>query len=219
MSLRGLLGSVEEPATTATDWVMAALASAWAFQLLSSGVERGAAGVPTRIWGVAFTATALSALVGGVVHGWQRRMGHCLAQPLWRGTLHLLTVAGAAVTVAALLVLPPGPIRTVVLVIAGVKLVVANLLLLRDPSFRIALTDYATALGMVVVMQAWAWWRHQAPSTPWIAAGVALSALAGCVQALEVSPHDRFNHNDLYHVLQIGALWLLYRGGLLLGPA
>jgi hypothetical protein len=36
------------------------------------------------------------------------------------------------------------------------------------------------------------------------------------VQITELAPHRRFNHNDLYHVIQIVALYLFHHGGLVL---
>jgi hypothetical protein len=46
------------------------------------------------------------------------------------------------------------------------------------------------------------------------AIGVSLAALAALV--LKLAPHRHFNHNDLYHVIQMGGLYCLYRGALLL---
>jgi hypothetical protein len=34
------------------------------------------------------------------------------------------------------------------------------------------------------------------------------------VQARRLAPHRLFNHNDLYHVIQMVALYAFYRGGL-----
>jgi hypothetical protein len=46
------------------------------------------------------------------------------------------------------------------------------------------------------------------------AIGVSLAGLA--VLVLKLSPHPHFNHNDLYHVIQMGGLFCLYRGAVLL---
>jgi hypothetical protein len=46
------------------------------------------------------------------------------------------------------------------------------------------------------------------------AIGVSLAGLA--VLVLKLAPHPHFNHNDLYHVIQMGGLYCLYRGALLL---
>ena len=43
-----------------------------------------------------------------------------------------------------------------------------------------------------------------------------VSLVGGIVQARRVAPHRHFNHNDLYHVIQMVALYLFYRGGALL---
>jgi hypothetical protein len=40
--------------------------------------------------------------------------------------------------------------------------------------------------------------------------------VAGIVQARRLALHRLFNHNDLYHVIQMVALYTFYRGGLLL---
>ena len=63
------------------------------------------------------------------------------------------------------------------------------------------------------------WIRVRPRSAPWVWGSIAVSVLAALVQHFGVSPHPRFNHNDLYHVIQIIALWLLYRGGLLMTSA
>jgi hypothetical protein len=50
------------------------------------------------------------------------------------------------------------------------------------------------------------------PASRWILAGVGVSVLAAGVQASGLALHRHFNHNDLYHVIQIAAMILLYAG-------
>ncbi len=212
----GLLRHVEEPATLVTDLIMAGVAGYWAVILVGAGAGRGDAGVATLVWGAAFIATALAAAIGGVVHGFQQRMGPRRARPLWRATLHLVTLASAAMLAAAVLVFAEPWVRSVGLAAVALKLLAASALLAARPEFRFALVDHAIALAAVLALQLVAASTYGAASAPWIIAGIVVAALAGGIQAFRVSPHPRFNHNDLYHVVQIGALWLLYRGGLLL---
>jgi hypothetical protein len=49
-------------------------------------------------------------------------------------------------------------------------------------------------------------------SSKWILAGVAVSIAAGAVQASGFDLYRHFNHNDLYHVIQIAAMLLYSRG-------
>jgi len=41
---------------------------------------------------------------------------------------------------------------------------------------------------------------------------VGLSVIAGLVQASGFTLHQHFNHNDLYHLIQIAGVVLLYHG-------
>lgn len=209
---RSLLRGIEEPTTLLTDLVLGTLALFWAAALLAAD-----AGLPTAVWGAGFAATGVAAILGGVVHGFQHRMGPRHARPLWRATLHLVTLSSAAMLAAALLVFPPSLLRTAGLAVVVAKLLASSALIARTPEFRIVLADHAVALAGVLALQLAAWLGHGAASAPWIVAGIAVSVVAGAIQALGIAPHRHFNHNDLYHVVQIGALWLLYRGGLLLG--
>ena len=57
--------------------------------------------------------------------------------------------------------------------------------------------------------------RH-AMSALWMAGGMLVSFMAAAVQVNGVALHDHFNHNHLYHVIQMGGMYLFYRGALLL---
>ena len=52
-----------------------------------------------------------------------------------------------------------------------------------------------------------------------IIAGIGVSILAALVQQSGFDLHRHLNHNDLQHVVQMLAVWLLYRGGTLLRDA
>lgn len=49
-------------------------------------------------------------------------------------------------------------------------------------------------------------------ATQWLIGGVVLSLLGLGVQQGGIGLGPNFNHNDLYHCVQIGALYLFYRG-------
>jgi len=82
--------------------------------------------------------------------------------------------------------------------------------------FRYVIYDYAPALVIILGLQIWCWLQFRSPAAPWIAAGILVSVLAAVIQAARLAPHPQFNHNDLYHVVQMAAFVLLYRGGRLL---
>lgn len=53
-------------------------------------------------------------------------------------------------------------------------------------------------------------------SAIWLLAGVALSLAGLAIQQSTLSFGESFNHNDIFHTIQIPALWLFYRGARLL---
>ena len=81
---------------------------------------------------------------------------------------------------------------------------------------RMVIYDGALTMLVVIVLSTWGAWAQRMPSATWILAGVLVSMLGALFQQGRVSIHPHFNHNDLYHVIQTGAMYLLYRGGLLL---
>jgi hypothetical protein len=50
----------------------------------------------------------------------------------------------------------------------------------------------------------------------WLKRGLVVSAIGVALWVGKVSPHPQFNHNDLYHVVQLVGLYCFYRGALLL---
>jgi hypothetical protein len=50
----------------------------------------------------------------------------------------------------------------------------------------------------------------------WLKRAVVVSLAGLGVLVLKLAPHPHFNHNDLYHVIQMGGLYSLYRGAELL---
>jgi hypothetical protein len=93
--------------------------------------------------------------------------------------------------------------------LAGVKLIAYEGWMFRHDQFIWVIADTVSTMAVVFILHAW---RHREPGARPILAGVALSALAAGAQALGPDLHEHFNHNDLYHVLQIAAMALFYRG-------
>jgi hypothetical protein len=136
----------------------------------------------SRFWALAFFALGLGALLGGTWHGFWQ------SDLLWKATT-----------------LSTGKLRAGLMAFAVVKLFAYAAWMLQHDDFIWVVTDTASALLVVAILHAWRF-------NGWILLGVAVSILAGLAQASGFALHQRFNHNDLYHVLQIAAMFLFYRG-------
>ena len=209
---------LDEPATTITDYAIAALCAAFAVGTARAASRADAASV--WVWAMTFLPTGAAAALGGTAHGFASRMPPARQRAVWRATLYSLSATAFAMLAAVALTLggPSSALPRAAVLAAGVaKLVVTARLIAARAEFGDVLRDYGSSMALLAVAQAWAYAARQAPSAPWMIAAVVLSFAGGAVQHFRLAPHPRFNHNDLYHVVQMGALYLFYRGGVLLG--
>ena len=180
---------MSEPTTVLTDYALAAVSIFLGLKLIEK----------SKLWAVAFLALALGALLGGTWHGfWQSDL-------LWKATTLSVGVASFGMVAGSASAVTTGGLRSALIAFALVKLIAYAAWMLYHDDFIWVVADTASALLIVAILHAWRF-------SGWILAGVAVSVLAGLAQASGFALHARFNHNDLYHVLQIAAMFLLYRG-------
>ena len=190
--------TITEPATLVTDYLMALLAVAFAMLLGS----RPAPAAHTAWWRVAFACLGASAFLGGSYHGFHESMPWWLADRLWSATVATGSLCSYAVMRAvALQWLTTGRARSwsrVALLKLGAALV-AGLL---HPVFAVVVWDLGAT--MAFALAAGATGRRRGPRAfQFLATGVGLFLAGAVIQQAGLSPHPAFNHNDLFHVLQI----------------
>lgn len=184
--------------TLATDYLLALVAA-----ITGVLIVRASAGQSSRrAWGAAFLAASAAAALGGTHHGFALEL-------LWTPTVLVIGVASAGMLVGSAFATMRGPARRAVLLFTVLELAVFALWMLSHDSYGWVIVDSAGALVVVALLHA-ARWRE--PPSRWILGGAAVSAAAAVVQAARIAPHPAFNHNDLYHLIQIGALLLFYQG-------
>jgi hypothetical protein len=142
---------------------------------------------------------ALAAFLGGTWHGFLQ------GKLLWKATLLAAGGASFAMLAGSAFAVLSGTPRAVLLALASVKFLVYAAVMLTRDEFIFVVIDSGIALALVAALHLWRW-------NAWIVAGVAVSVLGALVQASGLAPHRHFNHNDLYHVIQVAAMLLLYRG-------
>lgn len=180
---------ISEPMTLATDYLLGSVAAWLAFKTFRI----------SRFWSLAFTALALAAFLGGTWHGFVQN------DVLWKATLLAVGVASFAMLAGSALTVTWGLPLGALIAFAIVKLAAYSAWMLFHDDFIWVVADTGIALAIIGVLHLWRF-------NGWMLAGVAVSVAAGAVQASGLALHRHFNHNDLYHVIQIAALVLFYRG-------
>lgn len=204
--------NIHEPGTLISDLLLAAVSATLATRL---GRATGRDNTPARGWVWTLALAAGSSALGGLSHGFGPELARSAEALLWRATLWALNLAAAAMAWSLVdeLMETAGRRWWRAAVVAKATVFV-GLTALR-PQFVVAIVDYGTAMLAWLVASAVCGrvWRG------WFAAGVTVSIVAAVVQQAGPDLAVHFNHNDLYHVVQMAALWLLYRGARQLGRA
>lgn len=146
-----------------------------------------------RMWALAFLFTAAAAVIGGVYHGYGDR-----ADGLWKAAVMCVGIAS--------FFLLAGTHRKLAIV-ATVKLVVYLTWMTVHDDFIYVVADYGITLILAGIVH---------PAKKWVWGSIAVSVLGAVVQQMRVTVHPYwFDYNDIYHVIQMIALWLLYRAATL----
>jgi hypothetical protein len=180
---------MSEPVTMLTDYALGAVSAYLGVRLVRFA----------RYWAVAFLALALAAFLGGTWHGFFRN------DLLWKATVLAIGVASfGMVAGSASRILESFP-RRLLIGLAALKLALYSAWMLFHDDFIWVIVDTGSALAIVAALHLWRF-------NGWMLAGVGVSVAAALAQAAGLALHRHFNHNDLYHVMQIAAMLLFYRG-------
>ena len=182
----------------ATDYALAIAAV-----VFSARVWRNAG----RAWGLMFLFTAAGSFFGGTFHGIGPGYGAFLAAILWKATVISVGLASFFLLIAAVQ-------HRLATLFAILLFVAYGTWMITHSSFLWVVIDYGVTYLIVAAVHAVFWIRGRQAGSWWIVMSFVVSGLAAAIQQsrLLVGP---LNHNDAYHLVQLAALWMLYRGAML----
>lgn len=171
---------------------------------------------PRLLWACGFVATALASFLGGTFHGLRLHLNAPAAAVLWNATLYFVGIASATMLSAVVFACAPVRKRRALLAAVGIKFLLFSAFVSIQPKFRTALFDYALAMFIILAVQLHAWLSKRDDAAPWILGGLVVGISGSLIQRAGIGFHAQFNHNDLFHVVQMISFYLLYRGGRML---
>ncbi len=205
---------ITEPMTILTDYILAVFTITLAVFLYRAGRQQRQ--VSIKLWAAAFVATAIAAIVGGTAHGFALYLGHLSKAIIWKATVISIGIASFFMLAGTIIASVKKPVSRFFLAAALIKFLIYAVWMVFHDEFRFVIYDYAPAMFGVIFLQLYVFVKGQGKSAGWIIAGIFVSFAAAGIQLSGFTIHQHFNHNDLYHVIQIGAIYLLYKGACLL---
>ncbi len=200
---------IQEFWTFVTDLVLAAVAWSFAFILARSPAATASRALSLWVW--VFVTIGLAAFQGALYHGFKDSLPHSVYMALRIGTLWSLSGTAFFLSLALIYFGLPRehsffrPLKILLLLKAFIFLVLAVF----KTQFLLAILDYGSSFIIALVVHL-RLRRH--PASPFMLLGVTVSIIAAAIQVLKIAPSASFNHNDLYHVVQLLGLYLFFKG-------
>lgn len=204
--------NITEPVTMWTDYAISIAALFFAVRLGRWSLHQKQRSI--GLWALSFGGVALAAALGGTCHGFTLYLSRAMIFRLWYGMLYALGLSSFSMLAATVISTLPRRWHRWSLLAIGIKSVLYLVDTAAHYHFAYAIADYLSAMLIMLGLQVRAIYQRQA-AAKWIGAGILLSGVAVAVQALGLAIGS-FNANDLYHVVQLVALYSLYRGACLL---
>ena len=198
-----------EPAVTLTDYAIAIECAVFVFALARLDARE----VELRFWFIVFfVSIGVASALGGTVHGFFLPATSSGRAILWPATLLSILVASAAAwTIGAILQLDR---RRAILVrrLALAQLAIFSLVVLFVTSrFYVAILAYLPSAVFLLYALIAAFRRRPRRPIQWGILGLSLTLGGAAVQQLRIGVHPvYFNHNAVYHVIQIVAFWMIF---------
>ena len=204
-----LIASATERTTAATDLALAAAALAGAAYLRGPAP----ASLGRRIWAAALAAAGLASLLGAVTHGLVMTDG--LREALWQPLYLLLGIAVACFVAGAVGdAWGAPPARRILPPLLTLALGFYFATRFTGGNFLVFVLFQAVGLLAALAVYCWLTWRSRR-GAGMVAGALALTLAAGAIQAdqsLSARLVWEFDHNGLYHLVQLAGLALLVAG-------
>ena len=171
-----------------------------------------------QLWGASFISIGIGAFFGGTSHGFGPKMTGIYRKVLWRITIIFIGISGIFMAMSSSLFFITENGKYALFITAGVLLILYFLKIRKQDSFRSAVTFYMPLLGVTLVGFSMAFYFQNITGALFITIGLIVCITGSLTQLLKISLHEKFNHNDLFHVIQMLGMYLMYRGGMEITP-
>lgn len=205
----GILGP--EPMTVLTDVLLAAAAAYGGVKIYV------ASAAPVHLYfSLSFFLVALGTLAGATIHAIRHTSLVFRVPLLWRITgIAVGTSATAMLAATFYHILPADYADLLRWTALGLSIIYAAYIW-RDYRFQNVIIFYSILMAFILGAMGLSYVSTGSPGAKLIAVGIIISFGAAAIQRSGFKLARHFNHNDIYHVIQLIGLYFFYKGALLL---
>jgi len=162
-----------------------------------------------------FYAVAMGSIIGSLFHGFGPHFPKLMREWIWKGALTCMGFTTFFLMMAGVSAVMSYDSYRIIMWVAVIGLILYGWQTVKFAGFGHSV-KFIT-IGMIFTLTAFAtlFWRQAHPGSGYLFAGVLLTIASGGLWATGWSIHKQFNHNDIFHVIQMVCLWLFYQGGVM----
>jgi hypothetical protein len=205
---------ITEPMTMFTDYLLGGYTLYLCILMFQEGNEDAV--LSTWFFLLAFLSSAIGAIVGGSSHGFKTYLSKRQDKIIWKITVYMIGIGSLCMLVGATISsVSNQTIATLLILIAILKFAIYAWWMSSHDEFIFVIVDYVPSMLLVIILKIITYIQIEDPSALWIISGIGVAFIAAAIQASGKGIHQHFNHNDIFHLIQLPAMYLIYRGVLL----
>lgn len=223
MNLFGV--TIFEPMTVFTDFILAGMSFYFGHVLYWNSKKLGKNNsYDTRysqFWGITFLFLGFAALLGGAFHGFiHMKPEYPMLERAWPFTVMCMGMVSFYMLLTIAMEYFPR-FRNIIFLLAYFKVMVFLLLMFGYPkkyfgdfqevSFNLVILDYAPIMLLLLAMNTVEFFKTKSPAAKKMIIGVFLSFAGTLIQMSGFGFHQHFNHNDIYHVVQMFSITFIFK--------
>ena len=212
---------VLEPTTTITDFILSGMSFYFGHVLFWGKYPSLNEKKFKRSWALMFLFLGIGSFLGGVSHGFAYlKEDYLYMNRTWPLTVLSIGVASYYLLLSIAIEYFP-KYKSQIFLLAYAKMTAFLLLMFGYPekyfgdfltvNFSLVILDYAPVLVLLLVMNIIDYVKTKRIAAKAMIIGIALSICGTIIQTSGFSLHQHFNHNDIYHVFQMVAIYLMFR--------
>ncbi len=217
--------SIAEPTTAITDFILSGMSFYFGHMLYWNpkkfGKDNSYDKRYSQFWGIVYLFLGMASLLGGLAHGFPHMKGEFpMLAKAWPFTVMCLGMVSFYMLLALAMEYFQRQ-RNIIFLLAYFKIMVFLMLMFGYPqkyfgefqnvSFNLVIFDYLPVLLLLLLMNSIEFAKTKNHAAKMMVIGILVSIAGTLVQMSGFGFHLHFNHNDIYHVIQMVAIYLMYK--------